>query len=110
MPIVPIEYIEVDERGVAKLVGSRIKVEHLVEYRMGQGGTPEEIQAAFPHLTLAQVYAAFAYYYDHKDAMDARIEAGYQEYLRLREAAADSPFMQKLREVKRARESGTLHG
>lgn len=34
---------------------------------MRQGMTPEELVSEFPHLTLAQVYDALSYYYDHKD-------------------------------------------
>jgi len=35
--------------------------------RRGGGGTaPEEIPQDFPHLTLAQVFTALAYYSDHQ--------------------------------------------
>jgi uncharacterized protein (DUF433 family) len=32
--------------------------------------SPDEILAAYPDLTLSQIYDALSYYYDHKDEMD----------------------------------------
>jgi uncharacterized protein (DUF433 family) len=34
------------------------------------GMTPEDIIAAYPHLTLPQVHDALSYYYEHKQEMD----------------------------------------
>ncbi len=42
------------------------------------GMTPEEI-AEIPHLNLAQVHAALAYYYAHKEQIDPDIAAGEAE-------------------------------
>lgn len=44
------------------------------------GETPEEIVQQIPHLTLAQVHAALAYYHANKDEMDAAIAAEEAEY------------------------------
>lgn len=73
MTVVPLEYIEVDDRGVAKLIGSRIKVIHLVMEQLGHGWSPEQIQSQHEHLSLAQVYAALAYYHAHQPEIDAQI-------------------------------------
>lgn len=45
-----------------------------------QGLSPEEIVADRPHLALAQVYAALAYYYANKLEIDADIAAEEQTY------------------------------
>lgn len=42
------------------------------EWRLGT--PPEEIPQGLPHLTLAQVFAALAYYSDHQDEINAYIE------------------------------------
>jgi uncharacterized protein (DUF433 family) len=42
-------------------------------YQMGLG--PEDIARKYKHLTLAQIYAALAYYHANKDAIDADIAA-----------------------------------
>jgi uncharacterized protein (DUF433 family) len=75
MPVVSLEYIEVDDRGVAKLIGTRTKVRQVV-MDVQSGMTPEQIHEQYPHLSLSQIHAALAYYYDHKAAIDEEIAEG----------------------------------
>lgn len=51
------------------IVGTRIRVQDIYVWHELQGRTPEEIVADFPQLTLADVHAALAYYFDHRDAI-----------------------------------------
>ena len=74
MPIAAIEHIDVDERGVAAVVGTRVKVRD-VAMLASSGLPPEAIQTEFPHLTLAQVFAALSYYHDQRAAVDVEIAA-----------------------------------
>ena len=74
MPIVAMEYIEVDDRGVAKIVGSRIKVQHLVSLQRVEHLSAEDLCAAYPHLPPETIYAALAYYHSHKAEVDTQIE------------------------------------
>lgn len=68
--------------GRPRIVGTRISVQNIViDCRAGM--TPEEIVEAKPHLNLAQVHAALAYYYANKEQMDAEIAAYYEECDRL---------------------------
>jgi uncharacterized protein (DUF433 family) len=61
--------------------GTRTPVRSIVAYhRMGH--TPEEIQVKLPHLTLAQIYDALSFYYDHQADIDADIETNREEYVR----------------------------
>lgn len=53
--------------------GTRTPVRAIVE-EWRRGTPPEEIPDGMPHLTLAQVFAALAYYSDHRDEINARIE------------------------------------
>ena len=56
-------------RGEPRIVGERILVREIAEAHLA-GNSPEEISAdVFPSLTLAQVYAALAYYEDHRDEL-----------------------------------------
>jgi len=91
------EHLTLDERGNAKIIGTRIKVKHLA-YLTRNGRSPEEIQRGIPHISLAQVHAALAYYYDHQTEIDAAILKDDE----LSEALANSPeqraFVAKLRE------------
>jgi uncharacterized protein (DUF433 family) len=50
-----------------------------------QGLAAEEITAEIPHLTLAQVYAALAYYHANREEMDSDIAAEEAEANRLEE-------------------------
>jgi uncharacterized protein (DUF433 family) len=97
MPVVAIEHIDVDEKGVARIAGTRMKVIHLVMDKMANGWTPEEIQAQHPHLTLSQVHAAFAYYYDHKAELDTAIQQTLDQAEALRKELGESPIVAKLR-------------
>ncbi len=61
--------------GRARIDGHRIRVQDVaIEYEW-QGLSPEEIFHEHPGLTLAQVHAALAYYYDHRDEILAEIKA-----------------------------------
>jgi hypothetical protein len=54
------------------------------------------LHAELPHLSLAQIYAALAYYYDHKDAYDHEMAEWRVEYQKLWEANRDSPLKRNL--------------
>ena len=69
---VPADYIEATPGvcgGKPRIRGTRIKVSE-VAWRHDDGQSPDEIIEAFPHLTLAQVHAALAYYYDHHEEIE----------------------------------------
>lgn len=51
-------YIEVDDAGVARIAGSRMKVIHLAMEKMSNGWDAEELRENYPHLSLAQIHAA----------------------------------------------------
>jgi uncharacterized protein (DUF433 family) len=60
--------------GSPRIAGTRFSVRLVVEYVLRQGVTPEELQAAFSHLTLAAIYDALAYYYDNREEIDIEIK------------------------------------
>jgi uncharacterized protein (DUF433 family) len=51
------------------------------------GATPEEIAADYPHLTLAQVFIALAYFFEHRSEVDVGDEATAPEAAEIRAAA-----------------------
>jgi uncharacterized protein (DUF433 family) len=53
------------------VAGTNIKVAQIAWEHEHHGMTPDEIVDAHPHLTLADVHAALAYYFDHLDAIRA---------------------------------------
>jgi uncharacterized protein (DUF433 family) len=75
MTTAAIDHIVLDERGVAYVKDSRIKVALLIVGRRSNGWSAEELQQQFPQLSMAQVYAALAYYHDHQATIEAEIRA-----------------------------------
>jgi len=69
-------YIASDDailHGQPIIAGTRTPVRAIAEmWRMGV--SPEEIQTQLPHLTLARVFAALSYFYDHQSEILAAIE------------------------------------
>jgi uncharacterized protein (DUF433 family) len=47
-----------------------------------QGDTPEDILDLYPNLSVAEVYAALSYYYEHRTEIDAEIAAQNTEHER----------------------------
>jgi uncharacterized protein (DUF433 family) len=65
--------------GEARVADHRIRVRDVVAARDLGGLSPEIIASTvYPDLTLAQVYAALAYYEDHRDEIDRHAHADTQ--------------------------------
>jgi uncharacterized protein (DUF433 family) len=79
--------IRFDEAGVPWIEGTTTKVIEVVLNKESTGSTPEELQSEMPHLSLAQIYAALAYYHAHKAELDADIQRRFEwtEQMRLQE-------------------------
>ena len=60
-----------------------------------QGQTADEIVSRFPQLTMADVYAALAYYWDHRDEIQREMQAESDLVTRLRQSSV-SPLAEKL--------------
>jgi uncharacterized protein (DUF433 family) len=97
MTTATINHIEIDDHGFARFAGSRIMVMHLVMEKMANGWGPEELHEQFAHLSLAQIHAAFAYYYDHKAEVDDQIHRSVEEAERMRLEAGPSSLAERLR-------------
>ena len=51
----------------------RIRIAQIVADHLGYGWSAEEIVRQYPHLTPAEVHAALAYYFDHREEIDAEL-------------------------------------
>lgn len=68
--------------GRLRIEGTRITVNQIVTlYKQGQ--TPEDIADQYPHLSLAQVYTALAYYHANKEEIEADLASEKEEAIRL---------------------------
>ena len=93
----PIEHIVLDDKGRPCLKKSNFKLVQFIGAMLGQRWTPEETLEQYPDLTLGEIHAALAYYYDHKDNMDAEMQRLSDDVDQLRAQTLDSPLRQKLR-------------
>src|SRR5205809_2161997 len=84
MIVEPITHIQRDERGVAWIADTNTKVIEVALDQVAYGWDAEEIHAAHPKLSLAQIHAALSYYYDHKADMDEQMKRQMDDYRRLR--------------------------
>ena len=66
--------------GTPTVSGTRLKVKHVAALHRNGSRTAEELQQAFPPHTLAEMYSALAYYYDHKEEFDREIEEDDREF------------------------------
>src|SRR2546423_1965011 len=66
--------IELDDTGVPWIAGANTKVVEVVLDKKAYGWSPEEMHRQHPHLSMAQIHAALAYYYEHQAEVDADIE------------------------------------
>jgi uncharacterized protein (DUF433 family) len=87
--------------GRACLAGHRIRVLDIVAWHERRGYSPEEIVEMFPGITLADVYAALAYYFDNRPEIEDELQKanGWAEWLK---ANIPSKIPPELREKDRA--------
>jgi uncharacterized protein (DUF433 family) len=53
--------------GRACIAGHRIRVADIVAWHEMRGYSPDQVVDLFPGITLADVHAALAYYFDHRE-------------------------------------------
>ena len=85
--IEPITHVRRDERGVAWVADTNTKVIEVAMDHAAYGWDAEEIHAAHPHLSLAQIHAALSYYHDHKGELDGQMHRQLENHRRLRNEA-----------------------
>lgn len=91
------EHIVVEGKGVAAVADSRMKVTQLVSEVMAYGWSPEELHFQHPHLSMGQIHSALAYYWDHEEEINQKIEDDLQYADILRRAAGETPFVTRLK-------------
>ncbi len=86
--------------GRARIDGHRITVEDVAIWYQRLGMSPDEIVSAHPSITLADVHAALAYYFDNRERIDADIQEGERFIEELKAKSPPSLLQQKLRQRK----------
>jgi uncharacterized protein (DUF433 family) len=95
-----LEHIEVTPGvcgGKPHIKGHRIKVQHVVVWHERMGLSPDEIVSQHAGLTLADIHAALAYYWDHREQTDVDISEDREFADKLRNRAPS--IFDKVRQV-----------
>ena len=95
--------IEIDGAGVAWVAGANTKVKEIVLDKLAYGWSPEEMHFQHPHLSMAQIHAALAYYYENQKQIDEEIRRDLEEVDQLRAQSESSELRSKLQSIRKAR-------
>lgn len=97
--LTPTEYphIVLTQEQVPVIEGTTLKVVELVMAQRAHGWTPEEIQINHRNVSMSQIYAALAYYWDHHSTLDADIQRRENYVKQLEQENQDSPFVSRLK-------------
>lgn len=96
------EHIEIVEgAGGPKplIVGTRIRVQDIIVWHDKLGMSPGEIVDDYPPLTMADVHAALAYYWDYQEAMERKMAEQHAFVEGLRQMTPNR-FEEKLRRLR----------
>jgi len=91
------EHIILNKDKVPTIADTTIKVVELVLDNQVYGWSPEELHFQHPHLTLGQIYSALAYYWDHKEELDADIERRLERVDEIQQNLKPSPLKARLK-------------
>jgi uncharacterized protein (DUF433 family) len=96
----PASHIVRDERGVAWVDDTNVKVVELALDHLAYGWSADAIHEQFPHLTLAQIHAALAFFYDHQAELEQEILRREREVVAWKAELGESPLQRRLRQLK----------
>jgi uncharacterized protein (DUF433 family) len=80
----------------AFIVGTRVRVQDVATMAERQGRSAEEIVRSLPQLTLGQVHAALAYYFDHREMILEEMHQDDEFVGQLRAMTGPGPLEQLL--------------
>lgn len=67
------------------IAGTTLRVQDVVVAHILKGYSLEEVLRQYPTLSLAQIHAALAFYYEHQSELDAQIDADAQTFKEAKE-------------------------
>lgn len=83
----------------AYVSGTRVRVQDIYALAEIQGLSPDQIVEQLPHLTLGQVHAALAYYFDHREQILSEMREDEQFVQAFRRQTGPGPLEQRLNET-----------
>ncbi len=96
--IVPVNHIYLDEQGQAWIAGTSYRVIDVAVDHVFHGFSPSEIQYQhYGELSLGQVHAALAYYFDHQVELDKTIKSEEALVEKILQKPEGSPIVKRLK-------------
>ncbi|RMH20598.1 MAG: DUF433 domain-containing protein [Acidobacteria bacterium] len=92
------EHIAIDDNGVPQIAGANTKVVEVAGLVRFHDLSPEQIHRELPHLSMGEIHSALAYYWDHKEELDADLDRRIAHAERMRREMGQPPFVAKLKE------------
>jgi uncharacterized protein (DUF433 family) len=83
--------------GRPRIDGHRITVEDIAIWHERLGMSPDEMVSAHPSITLADIHAALAYYYENRNRIDADIREGEKFVHEMKAKFGPGPVQEQLR-------------
>ena len=74
----------------------RVRVAQIVMDYLAYGWSVEKMNRQHPYLTLGELHAAMAYYFDHQEEIDSEIRAEWSEVEEGKGQASPSPFVMRM--------------
>ncbi|TWT96214.1 hypothetical protein Pla108_33030 [Botrimarina colliarenosi] len=81
-------HVTADDPATARIEGTRYKVVQLAAEHFQHGWTAEELLRQHPDLRPEQVYAALAYFYDHRETILTALNSSASAAAAVRDAAS----------------------
>ena len=89
-------HLSVDPDGRVWVTAANVKVSEIVADYLAHGSSAEEMALQFPHLSPSMIHSALAYYYDHRDQLEAELMESLAASRLRASAALDSPLRRRL--------------
>lgn len=94
-------YLQIDGDGTARLERlPRIRVSMIAADWIAHGMTAEQIAEEYPHLRMAEVHSALAYYFDHREEIEGVLDAEVRQLEDQAQNHTPSPLRQRLIQIK----------
>lgn len=87
--------IDYDSNGVAIVAGTTTRVAEIVLDHLAYGWHARQLQRRFPRLSMGQIHAALAYYYDREE--DRKQESGADDNDEMATTAGHAEIVEKLK-------------
>ena len=96
----PLSHIVRDAQGVAWVDETNVKVAEIALDHLAYGWSADALHEQFPHLTLGQIHAALAFFYDHQEEFEREMLRREREVAGWRAEAGESALQRRLRVLK----------